>query len=137
MRMTARTENRLVGAVAWAMLLGWMLACSSGNEGPALPDLEAGVKASALELELTNKDDRDWVNIDVHVNTSSRGTGGYHAHVDALDKGRAVTLTLAAFVDDDGNRYQPLAKAVMNARVDAATNRVPGKRQTYFGTFAR
>ncbi len=116
------------GYFAAAALLCWMLACGSDTEEPTL---KADIGHNSLVLQVTNNDSRDWTDVDVAVNTDSVGVGGFKGHLDALKAGEKHLFMLSFLVDKDGNRFDPRAKDVISARVDAQTS--PGKpRETAF-----
>jgi zinc-ribbon domain len=85
--------------------------------------LKAEISTSVTDLQIKNVDDRAWSDIDIAINTSSGGYGGFKAKLPSLGRGEAQAIPLISFVDREGRRFQPLQMAVTNVRVDAHTGR--------------
>jgi hypothetical protein len=117
------------------LLIGGLVAfCVIGGATTTTqPTLKVNLSSTLTDLEIRNVDDRDWSNIDIALNPSSVGVGGFKAHLAALDRGESRSIPLVTFVDNDGQRFQPLQMAVTRVRVDAQTGR-RAERETGFVT---
>ena len=102
----------VIGVVNTAIDSGKPPPAKSGNAGRRV---NVGIEISSMAVRLTNNGSPDWTQAEVYLNGMPPFT--FKATATAPPVGQSITIPLVQFVDRDGNRFNPLTKAVTSVWV--------------------
>jgi hypothetical protein len=74
------------------------------SEGDTTKDLNATIRFTGTQIEITNNDDFTWFETDITIN------GKYRLKGNTLFAGETYTVGIMQFADRDGNRFTPMMK---------------------------
>lgn len=91
---------------------------SSGgpSSAPAVQELNASVRKSALQVEVTNRSAQGWTNCKVDLNPGII-RGGWAQRIASIPAGQTVNGGLLAFTKPDGERFNPAEYVLKSVRV--------------------
>lgn len=116
----------LAVVVAIAMIRSDSLTSDVGvEEAPSVLSLEAAVRASDLQLSVSNLSAEPWTACEVTINGGILG-GGYKQDVAGIGPGETVEGGLRAFADGDGRRFDPAELVLQDVMVACDTPRGRG-----------
>ena len=93
--------NKLIMSLMTISVLALISNC-----GEDVPNLNAVVKCDGKQFTITNKDDYDWNDCKVEVNS------GYSMRGKKFSAGETYTVGLMQFVDKNGKRFNPFTHKV-------------------------
>ena len=110
----------IIAIVAFCGLSGW---CSNGSDDSGTGSTEettvtlnAAARVSSTQFIITNNDSWNWTNVTIELN-SGLLRGGYKYRANTIEHGKSITVGLANFAKNNGERFNPFSIKAQNVTI--------------------
>lgn len=118
----------LTMASAISVILG---GCGHQEKQSAVPStphcLPVEIRRDGAALSVTNKDTQPWTDVEIVLNQSDDGSGGFRDIVASIEPGRTELVPFRDLLRSDGLRFDPEKYAILDLTIRAKEGDVAGE----------